>query len=59
MATAMNPGDEVFLDSSYAIALCSPGNALHSKALRLARECEAGRVRLTTTRPCCLKSAMH
>jgi predicted nucleic acid-binding protein len=50
MATAINPGDEVFLDTSYALALSAPTDQLHGRALRLATELEAARARLVTTR---------
>jgi hypothetical protein len=35
MATAINPNDEVFLDTSYALALSAPTDQFHSLALRL------------------------
>jgi predicted nucleic acid-binding protein len=50
MATAINPRDEVFLDTSYALALSAPTDQFHSRALRLAEELEAARARLVTTR---------
>jgi predicted nucleic acid-binding protein len=50
MATAINPGDEVFLDTSYALALSAPTDQHHSRALQLATELEAARARLVTTR---------
>ena len=50
MATAINPGDEVFLDTSYALALSAPTDQFHDRALRLAEELEAARARLVTTR---------
>jgi hypothetical protein len=50
MATAINPGDEVFLDTSYALALSAPTDQFHGRALRLATELEAARARLVTTR---------
>jgi predicted nucleic acid-binding protein len=50
MATAINPGDEVFLDTSYAIALSAPTDQFHDRALVLAGELEAARARLVTTR---------
>ncbi len=50
MATAINPGDEVFLDTSYALALSAPTDQFHDRALRLAEELEAARARLMTTR---------
>lgn len=50
MATAINPGDEVFLDTSYALALSASTDQFHGRALRLATELEAARARLVTTR---------
>jgi predicted nucleic acid-binding protein len=50
MATAINPRDEVFLDTSYAIALSAPTDRFHSRALRLATELEAAQARLVVTR---------
>ncbi len=47
---AINPRDEVFLDTSYALALSAPTDQFHSQALRLADELEAARARLVTTR---------
>jgi len=41
---------EVFLDSSYAIALSSSSDAFHEKAVTLADELEAAKTRLVTTR---------
>lgn len=41
---------ELFLDTSYAIALAAPGDALHDRAVRLARRVEVAGIRLTTTR---------
>jgi predicted nucleic acid-binding protein len=38
------------LDTAYAIALSSPKDEYHERALRLAEEIEAGQVRLVTTR---------
>lgn len=40
----------VFLDASYAIALSSPGDAHHRRALELADAMEAAGTRLVTTR---------
>jgi uncharacterized protein len=50
MATAINPRDEVFLDTSYAIALSAPTDQFHGRALRLAEELETAQARLVTTR---------
>ena len=50
MATAIDPGDEVFLDTSYALALSAPTDQFHDRALRLSEELEAARARLVTTR---------
>jgi len=50
MATLIHPGDEVFLDTSYAIAISSPKDELHDRALALALELEAAKARITTTR---------
>jgi predicted nucleic acid-binding protein len=50
MATAINPGDEVFLDTSYAIALSAPTDQFHNRALTLATELEAAGARMVTTR---------
>jgi predicted nucleic acid-binding protein len=50
MATAINPRDEVFLDTSYALALSASTDQFHDRALRLATELEAARTRLVTTR---------
>jgi predicted nucleic acid-binding protein len=50
MATVIDPGDEVFLDTSYALALSAPTDQHHVRALRLADELEAARARLMTTR---------
>ena len=41
---------EVFLDTAYAIALSSPNDRYHQKALQLAFELDAANSRLTTTR---------
>jgi uncharacterized protein len=50
MATAINPADEVFLDTSYALALSAPTDQFHQRAVSLAEELEAARARLVTTR---------
>ncbi|MBI1763491.1 MAG: type II toxin-antitoxin system VapC family toxin [Acidobacteria bacterium] len=46
----LTPRSKVFLDTAYAIALSSPKDEHHERALRLAEEIEAARVRLITTR---------
>jgi predicted nucleic acid-binding protein len=50
MATAINLREEVFLDTSYALALSAPTDQFHSRALRLADELETAQARLVTTR---------
>jgi uncharacterized protein len=50
MATTISPGDEVFLDTSYALALSAPTDQFHSRALQLATELTAAQARLLTTR---------
>ena len=50
MATVIDPRDEVFLDTSYAIALSAPTDQFHDRALRLADELKAAKARLVTTR---------
>lgn len=51
MATPiLRPGGEVFLDTSYALALAAPTDRHHAAALRLADELEAAAARLVTTR---------
>lgn len=50
MAIAINPGDEVFLDTSYALALSAPTDACHERAVALAQELEDSKSRLVTTR---------
>ena len=44
------PTNEVFLDTSYAIALASPKDQYHARAEALADELEQSRSRLVTTR---------
>ena len=41
---------EVFLDTSYVIALASPRDAHHQKAVKLAQQIEKNETRLVTTR---------
>lgn len=41
---------EAFLDAAYAIALASPKDRLHARAVALAEELESDRTRLVTTR---------
>jgi len=50
MATAITLGDEVFLDTSYALALSAPTDLFHARALGLATELKSARARLVTTR---------
>jgi len=50
MATTINPGNEVFLDTSYALALSAPTDQFHQRALTLAAELESARAHLVTTR---------
>lgn len=42
--------NELFLDTAYAIALSSPRDAFHAKAVEIAREIRATNTRLVTTR---------
>lgn len=44
------PTTEVFLDTSYAIALASPKDQYHGRAEALAEQLEQNRTRLVTTR---------
>lgn len=44
------PMSEVFLDTSYAIALASPKDQYHARAEALAEQLEQSRTRLITTR---------
>ncbi len=41
---------EVFLDTAYAIALSSPGDLFHQRAIQLAEQIEQQNIRLVTTR---------
>lgn len=41
---------EAFLGSSYAIALASPRDRYHQRAVELARRVERERIRIVTTR---------
>ena len=50
MAKAISPGDEVFLDTSFAIALSAPTDQFHDRAVRLAAELKSSRTKLVTTR---------
>ena len=50
MAMTISPRDEVFLDTSYAVALSAPTDRHHSRALQLSVELEAVQARLITTR---------
>lgn len=42
--------ESFFLDTAFAIALISPKDALHAKAVELANQVEEGKTRLVTTR---------
>jgi predicted nucleic acid-binding protein len=50
MAKSISPGDEVFLDTTYAIALSAPTDQFHDRAVSLAAELKASRAKLVTTR---------
>lgn len=50
MATAILPRDEVFLDTTYAVAISSPSDQLHLRALELAAELERAKAKIVTTR---------
>lgn len=50
MATRIEPGESVFLDTSYAIALSSSSDQHHERALVLAAEFEAADAKFVTTR---------
>jgi len=41
---------EVFLDTAYAIALSSPSDLFHDRAIQLADQIEAEGIQLATTR---------
>ncbi len=41
---------EVFIDAAYAIALSSPKDQFHDRAVRLANQLEAAKTKLVTTR---------
>jgi len=49
---------EVFLDTAYAIALSSPNDQFHARAVDLADQLEALETRLVTTAQFCWKSEM-
>jgi predicted nucleic acid-binding protein len=49
MVTTIEPGEAVFLDTSYALALSAPTDQFHIRALQLA-ELETTKARLITTR---------
>lgn len=49
MATLIEPGEEVFLDTSYAVALAAVSDGLHAAALRLADELDAAAAKIVTT----------
>jgi uncharacterized protein len=50
MANLISPGDELFLDTSYAIALSTPRDQFHARAINLASEIKKSQARLVTTR---------
>jgi uncharacterized protein len=50
MATRINRGDKVFLDTSFGIALSAPGDELHDQATELSFELEAASAQILTTR---------
>ena len=50
MAKAINPGDELFLDTSFALVLSAPTDQFHARARELADELEASKARIVTTR---------
>ncbi len=50
MVARIQPGDEVFLDSSYAIALSSPTDQHYTVALALATQLRAAKTTIVTTR---------
>jgi len=43
------PGNEVFLDTSYVIALSSSGDQYHRQAERIANQLEKSKIRMVTT----------
>lgn len=49
MATMIDPGISVYLDTSYAIALSASTDQFHDRAVQLAKELEAARARMVTT----------
>jgi len=50
MAPIISPGDEVFLDASYALALSAPTDEFHGRAVDLAEQIETAGARMVTTR---------
>ncbi len=52
MATSALKTAEVFLDTSYAIALSSPRDHFHERAALLAEALETEAAKLVTTRGC-------
>jgi predicted nucleic acid-binding protein len=50
MAEKPRVQNEVFLDTAYAIALSSPNDQFHDRAVQLADQLEASETRLVTTR---------
>jgi len=47
----LTPGNDLFLDTSYAIALSSPSDAGHGRAVALSLEIERLKPAIVTTRP--------
>jgi len=58
MATLISPRDEVFLDTSYAIALSAPSDEFHQRASDLATALEAAKARLIVTRAVLLAATL-
>ncbi|HEV3417100.1 MAG TPA: PIN domain-containing protein, partial [Pirellulales bacterium] len=50
MAMVIQPNDEVFLDTSYAVALSAETDKFHVRALSVADELERLQTRVITTR---------
>ncbi|HEY3788958.1 MAG TPA: hypothetical protein VGL71_08890 [Urbifossiella sp.] len=50
MANLIEPGDEVFLDTSFAIALSAPSDQFHLRVRCYAEELDASRAKMITTR---------
>jgi predicted nucleic acid-binding protein len=47
----LTPGNDLFLDTSYAIALSSPSDTGHERAVALSLEIERLKPAIVTTRP--------